>query len=201
MIIYGASGHGLVIKDILLRMGCDSVHFVDDADKPHWIGGQVVKPQSIEWNDKLPCVLGIGNNAIRQKLDLAITADFVKAIHPNSILAIGSEHIGAGTVIMAGVIVNTGTKVGRHAILNTSSSIDHECVIEDFVHVSPNATLCGNVSVGEGSHIGAGATIIQGITVGKWATIGAGAVVIRDVPDYAVVVGNPARTIRSVPKF
>jgi len=141
MIIYGASGHGLVIKDILLRMGCDSVHFVDDADKPHWIGGQVVKPQSIEWNDKLPCVLGIGNNSIRQKLDLAITADFVKAIHPNSILAIGSDQIGAGTVIMAGVIVNTGTKVGRHAILNTSSSIDHECVIEDFVHVSPNATI------------------------------------------------------------
>ena len=126
MIIYGASGHGLVIKDILLRMGCDSVYFVDDADKLHWIGGQVAKPQSIEWNDKLPCVLGIGNNAIRQKLDLVIIAEWVKAIHPNSILAIGSEHIGAGTVIMAGVIVNTGTKVGRHAILNTSSSIDHE---------------------------------------------------------------------------
>ena len=46
MIVYGASGHGLVIMDILLRMGCESVHFVDDADKPHWIGGQVVKPQS-----------------------------------------------------------------------------------------------------------------------------------------------------------
>jgi len=50
--------------------------------------------------------------------------------------------------------------------------------------------------VGEGTHIGIGATVIQGIKIGKWATIGAGAVVIRDVPDYAVVVGNPARIIR-----
>jgi acetyltransferase EpsM len=68
-------------------------------------------------------------------------------------------------------------------------------VIADFVHISPNATLSGNVKAGEGSHIGAGATIIQGITIGKWCTVGAGAVVIKDVPDYATVVGVPARVI------
>jgi len=52
------------------------------------------------------------------------------------------------------------------------------------------------VFIGEGTHVGIGASIIQGIKIGKWATIGAGAVVIRDVPDYAVVVGSPARIIK-----
>ena len=50
--------------------------------------------------------------------------------------------------------------------------------------------------VGEGTQIGINATIRQGINIGKWATIGAGAVIVKDVPDYAVVVGNPGKIIR-----
>jgi len=56
--------------------------------------------------------------------------------------------------------------------------------------------LAGNVEVGEGTHVGIGASVIQGVKIGKWATIGAGAVVIKDVPDFAVVVGSPARIIK-----
>ena len=82
------------------------------------------------------------------------------------------------------------------SIINTSCSIDHDCTLEDYVHVSPNATLCGTILVGEGTHIGAGATIIPNISIGKWVTIGAGAVIIENVPDHAVVVGNPGRIIK-----
>jgi acetyltransferase EpsM len=56
--------------------------------------------------------------------------------------------------------------------------------------------LAGNVTIGEGSHVGIGATVIQGITIGKWVTIGAGTVIIKDIPDYAVVVGNPGKIIK-----
>ncbi|MFC0184902.1 DapH/DapD/GlmU-related protein [Pseudarcicella hirudinis] len=68
--------------------------------------------------------------------------------------------------------------------------------MEDFVHISPNACICGGVSIGEGTHIGAGAIVIQGISIGRWATIGAGAVIVKNVPDYAVVVGNPGKIIK-----
>ncbi len=197
MIIYGASGHGLVIKDILLREGYPNIQFVDDADKPNWVGGAVLRPQSIIWHPNLPCILGIGHNGTRRKISMVITANFVTAIHPSSILAVDRENIQAGTVIMASTVINPECKIGHHVIINTSSSIDHECTVDDYVHISPNATLCGNVTVGEGAHIGAGATIIQGIRIGKWSTIGAGAVIIRDIPDYAVVVGNPGRIIRA----
>ena len=196
MIIYGASGHGLVIKDILERGGYSNIRFVDDADKPNWIGGIVLPPQEIDGLSKLPCILAIGKNDVRKKLSISLNGIFVSAVHPQAILAIDLKTIGEGTVIMAGVVVNPASQIGRHVILNTSASIDHECVIGAYVHISPNATLCGNVVVGEGAHIGAGATVIQGIRIGQWATVGAGAVVIRDVPDYAVVVGNPARILR-----
>jgi sugar O-acyltransferase (sialic acid O-acetyltransferase NeuD family) len=196
MIIYGASGHGLVIKDILERGGFSNIRFVDDSEKADWIGGLVLTPQEIDGLSKLPCILAIGKNDVRKKLSISLNGIFVSAVHPQAILAIDPKTIGVGTVIMAGVVVNPASQIGRHVILNTSSSIDHECYIGDYVHISPNATLCGNVVVGEGAHIGAGATVIQGIRIGQWATVGAGAVVIRDVPDYAVVVGNPARILR-----
>jgi len=93
-------------------------------------------------------------------------------------------------------IVQSAAKVGRHVLVNTAASIDHDNEIGDYAHVSPHATLCGHVKVGEGTHIGAGAVVIPSIRIGKWCTIGAGTVVIRDIPDYATAVGNPARVIK-----
>ncbi|MCG8386779.1 MAG: acetyltransferase, partial [Cytophagales bacterium] len=100
--------------------------------------------------------------------------------------------------IMPGTVVNAGTVIGEHAIINTSASVDHDCVIEDFVHIAPNSTLCGNVQVGEGTLFGAGAVAIPGVKIGKNCTVGAGAVVVNDVPAGATVVGNPAKIIKSL---
>lgn len=57
---------------------------------------------------------------------------------------------------MPGSVVNAGARVGDHVILNTCSSVDHDCIVEDFVHVSPGAHLAGNVTVKEGCHVGTG---------------------------------------------
>jgi len=65
------------------------------------------------------------------------------------------------------VIVNAGSIIGNHVILNTNCSVDHDCVIEDFVHVSPGATICGGVKIKEGVHIGAGAVVLPNLTIGK----------------------------------
>ena len=69
-------------------------------------------------------------------------------------------------------------------------------MIGDFVHISPNAALAGNITVKKGAHVGLGANIIQGITIGEHAMIGAGTVVLNDVPAHAVVVGNPGKIIK-----
>jgi acetyltransferase-like isoleucine patch superfamily enzyme len=60
--------------------------------------------------------------------------------------------------------------------------------------------LCDEVNIKKGVWIGAGATILPGVTIGKYAIVGAGAVVTKDVPDYGVVVGAPARLIKTLDK-
>jgi acetyltransferase EpsM len=193
MIIYGASGHGKVIADILKNKGVSDILFWDDNLNNLVNGYCLNKPLLTSEKDSV--IVAIGDNFVRKGIVDKNTFTYVSAIHPNAIIA-ENVTIQEGTVVMAGVIINPSTIIGKHCILNSACSIDHDCLLYDFVHVSPNATLSGSVQVGEGSWIGAGATIIHGINIGKWAIIGAGAVILNDVPDYAIIVGNPGKIIK-----
>jgi acetyltransferase EpsM len=103
--------------------------------------------------------------------------------------------IGANSVLMPGVIVNSNSRVGRHCILNTACSLDHDNMLEDGVQICPGVRSAGTVSFGARSFIGTGASIIPDIKIGRDAVVGAGAVVVRDVPAGGQVAGNPARAI------
>jgi len=198
MIVYGASGHGKVIIEILESVYTPVIEVWDDADKaPIWeYTVNKPLPQGTPVRDKM--VISIGANATRKRVAdrLQGIIGFGKAIHAATCIS-NRATISEGTVIMAGATINADTLVGRHCIVNTNASIDHDCILGDFVHISPNATLSGDVHVGEGTHIGAGASVIQGIRIGKWCTIGAGTVVIKDIPDHVTAVGNPARIIKT----
>ncbi len=196
MIVYGASGHGKVIMEILESINDPATEIWDDAERPPVWGVPVRKPA---YDDAYQSrvVISIGVNATRKKVAerLGGKVVFVTPIHAKTTISKRAV-IGEGTVVMAGVTVNADTVIGKHCIINTSCSIDHDCKLGDYVHISPNATLSGDVHVGEGTHVGSGASVIQGIKIGKWCTIGAGAVIIRDIPDHATAVGNPARVIK-----
>ena len=199
MYLFGASGHAKVIVDILSSHEIQVKGLYDeDVSKKELWGIPVIGKTSDFNNTHGECIVSIGRNDTRKKVVGALgEVKFASAIHRRSIL--GSHvKIGAGTVIMAGTIINADTKIGRHVIINTSASVDHDCIIDDFAHVAPNATLCGGVDIGEGTLIGAGATVTPLINIGKWCTIGAGSVVVEDIPDYSVVVGNPARLIKKI---
>lgn len=193
MNLYGASGHAKVIIDILKRSNIEISKIYDDNKNIKKIlGFNVTSFERLDNNDLF--IISIGNNKIRKSISQKLNAEYGQAIHPGSIID-PTVTIQDGTVIMAGTVINSSTKIGKHCIINTSASVDHDCILENFVHISPNATLCGGVKVGEGTQIGAGAVIIPGVIVGKWCTIGAGAVIIKDVPDGATVVGNPGRIV------
>lgn len=195
MIVFGASGHGKVVLDLLQAQGRRVERFVDDHPTTDAVLGVPVTGNDLpEADDQFEAVIAIGSNRVRQLIDARHRLAWVTGVHPTAAVSPFAE-VGEGTVVMAQAAINPSARVGRHCIVNTGVVVEHDCVIGDFAHISPGAALAGNVTVGEGTHVGTGASVIPGVTIGAWATVGAGAVVIRDVPDGATVVGNPARTL------
>jgi len=192
MYLYGASGHAKVIIDILLSQGIQITGLYDDNESIETLLGYPVFHKT---DISSPLIVSIGDNKIRKIISQKINVEFATAIHSSAIVSNFSK-IDEGSVVMQGAIMQANTIVGKHCIINTGASVDHDCVIEDYVHISPHATLCGNVSVGEGTWIGAGTVIIPGVKIGKWCTIGAGSVVTKDIPDNALAVGNRCKIIK-----
>jgi sugar O-acyltransferase (sialic acid O-acetyltransferase NeuD family) len=194
LILIGASGHGKVVADIALSNGY-SISFWDDNQLAILPKFSIYK-RNLFLNQNTQLIISIGDNAIRKKISQEYAPDsFINLFHNKSI--INEDCIfGIGNVVVSGVCINSSVTIGNHCILNTSCVIEHDCILENFVHISPNATLAGNVFVGEGTHVGIGASIIPGVKIGKWVIIGAGTIILNDVPDYAVIVGNPGKIIR-----
>lgn len=198
--ILGAGGHAKVVADAALRSG-RTIEFFDDA----WPRSSAVGPWPVTGDTdgllrepgRVEAVVAIGDNRVRLMKLRALAAagvPIVSVLHP--LCAIGSHvSIGNGTVMFAGAVLNPFAGLGEGCILNTSSSVDHDCVIADGVHIAPGAHIGGGVHVGEGSLIGIGATVKPGVTIGARVVVGAGAVVLSDVPDDDIVAGVPARTL------
>jgi sugar O-acyltransferase (sialic acid O-acetyltransferase NeuD family) len=194
--LFGASGHAKVVLDILFSRGVKVVSILDDNLKVVAFSAiPIIQTNLFQFTDEQEFIISIGDNAIRKKIVEKNIFKYYKAIHLDATVS-NFATVAEGTVIMPKAVVNAGAVVGSHCILNTGSVVEHDCVLASYVHVSPNASLAGNVTVGEGSHVGIGACVIQGVVIGKWTVIGAGAVVLNDVPDYAVVVGNPGKIIK-----
>ncbi|WP_242271409.1 acetyltransferase [Bacillus cereus group sp. BfR-BA-01310] len=207
LLIIGASGHGKVIADIALKMNkWQSISFLDDNEN-------VKTSMGIEIIDKSASIskyiadydffVGIGNNVIREKIQRQLEMEeaiIPVLIHPSAI--IGEQvYLGAGTVVMAGAVINCCTKVGKGCIINTASTIDHDNVIGDYAHISPGANLAGTVKVGRSTWLGIGSVISNNINITDKCKIGAGSVVIKDITELGTYIGVPARRIQDEKGF
>jgi UDP-N-acetylbacillosamine N-acetyltransferase len=208
VIVWGASGHALVVADILRLMGnYEILGYLDDVSpqrKGESFGGASIVGGRSELEGLIRrgvnrLALGVGDCEVRLKLAaLAVESGFtlVTAMHPSAIVA-PSARVGAGSVLCAGSVVNPEARLGIAVIVNTCASVDHECVIGDGVHLSPGTHLAGNVTVGRGTTVGIGSVARDGIRIGEGCVIGAGAVIVGDLPDHVVAYGVPARAVRS----
>jgi sugar O-acyltransferase (sialic acid O-acetyltransferase NeuD family) len=205
-IIIGYSGHAYVVLDILISNNYPIIGYCDSIEKElnpfqiTYLGKETeaYPLSSLQINNYFVC---IGDNSIRAKvlenLATKLKKPSINAIHSNAICASTVKwHPQGGILVAANATINPLVQIGKGVICNTSCTIEHECVIGDYVHIAPGAVLCGNVKVGNNTFIGANAVVKQGITIGKNVVIGAGSVVLHHLQDNVVVAGNPARVIR-----
>lgn len=97
--------------------------------------------------------------------------------------------IGAGTIVMHGVIVNAGATVGNNCIINTRALLEHDTTVEDHCHISTGAILNGDVHIGAGSFVGSGSVIKEGVTLGKRCIVGMGLAVRHNQSDHNRFLG------------
>ncbi len=203
-ICYGAGGHAAVVESAIIRGG--EYYIVGVADDGVPAGTRLIHAQVIGGKEQLAKFLengiskmhvAIGNNIIRKKIiDESVEFGFeiISIKHPGAIIEVKAE-INPGCFLAAQSVVGARAKIGQGCIINTAAVVEHDCILENCVHICPGAHLAGDVKVGEKTMVGTGAAIIPGINIGKNCVIGAGAVVIKDVKDNATVVGNPGRVI------
>lgn len=204
ILIYGAGGHAKGVIDVVERCHNYTIAgLVDTTDSAAtslmgyeiYDDIQVLSAKGIKHG-----IVALGDNVDRFRIVKDIRArypdfSFVTAVHPSVQMARNTS-VKEGTVIMAGCCIKPFTDIGRHCIVNSSSTIGHDVTIEDFASIGPGCTLGGHVAVGRFTAIGLGASVIQDIAIGDNSLVGAGSLVLKDVPENVVAYGMPCAVIR-----
>jgi sugar O-acyltransferase (sialic acid O-acetyltransferase NeuD family) len=208
-VIWGASGHAMVLRELLARGGDRVVALFDNdpavrspwADLTVHIGAAAFTAWCARGQPRplygAVAVGGARGSARRELAEILAAAgvELPALVHPAATIAADAA-VGQACQIMAGAVVGACVQMGDSVIVNTAASADHECRLGSGVHLAPRATLCGCVTVGENTLIGPGAVVLPRVRIGANTVIGAGAIVTRDVPDGVVAWGCPARVIR-----
>jgi sugar O-acyltransferase (sialic acid O-acetyltransferase NeuD family) len=202
LVMIGAGPGSLprIVAEALAAGGAPLAGYLDFGDDPQppttplrrlGDAGRLDDPSFLDAFDLVVAYQGPGRRALFE-LILERGGGLPVVSHPAATVS-ATAAIGAGTILSAGVIVQSDSRIGRFCVLNTACSVDHDNIVGDGVSVAPGARTAGRVTICDDAFIGLGAVIINGVTVGRRASVGAGAVVVRDVPEGVTVVGNPAR--------
>ena len=205
IIIVGASGFGTEILWLARRLGRNVAGFLDDTTekhKTHILGVPVLgainecgKYGSNEF------IVAIGSPRGRASVVSDLTGhgivEYATLVDPSAIVG-ENVSIGEGSIVCAGVICTVNVSIGRHTIINLNSTVGHEVEIDDFVTIAPNVSISGNIYLNNLVEVGTGATLREKLEVGAGSVVGMGSVLTKSVDENKIVVGNPARVIKSL---
>lgn len=206
IVVIGGGGHAKVLVSVLKSVPWDVVGYTDPRDRGvilgvPYVGDDTILPELLGTLDGCCAIIGLGKidaspTRIRLQEEVRALGFAFPVIVSTRALVNDEVELGPGTAVFDGVVVNSGTVTGSGCILNTNSTVEHDCRIGDNVHIASGATVCGTVTVGTSCMIGAGATVVQGVRICQECLIGAGATVCGDIETPGTYVGVPARRTR-----
>ncbi len=208
IVIFGASSHGSVVLDCLEKEGrFRVVGFVDSYKRKgsvqngyEILGTEYDLPYLCDVHNLYGGIIAIGDNFLRKYVTDKIKKvvphfNFISTVHPTAIL--GKDiSIGKGVAVLSGVIVNTNSKVGDFCILNTNSVLEHDGTMQPYSSLAPGVYTGGNFNLGRFSAVGLRANIIDNITIKEHTVIGAGSLVLKNIGNFVVAYGTPAKVVR-----
>ena len=206
VVVIGGGGHAKVLISVLKKSGYAIEGYTDKEDRGvilgvPYLGNDAILQDIGRKSPAFNAIIGIGKvdaSPLRLSLQNEIGAlgfDFPAICSPQAIIN-EAVSLGAGTAVLDGVVVNSGTDIGRACILNTRSTVEHDCRIGENVHIAPGVTLSGGVTIGDNCMVGTGANVIQSISICAGCLIGAGSTVVKDITVPGTYAGNPAKRIR-----
>jgi sugar O-acyltransferase (sialic acid O-acetyltransferase NeuD family) len=201
IVIIGSKGHAISVANVAVACGYAVAAFMDDERAGRdLLGSTIVRLASLPDYERAHIAIGIGDNAVRERVAGELLANlaedrFPALIHPSASVGIATA-IGAGTVVMPNGNIGPNSQVGRFVIVNTGASLDHDGRLGDFSSLAPRAVTGGHVTIGTRSAIGIGAAIRHGVQIGDDMVIGANSYVNRDFDRPGVAYGTPCKFVR-----
>jgi acetyltransferase EpsM len=209
LVIFGGRGGGTIVASSVRRISAsggalDLAGFLNDTMPAGTsLEGSPVLGSFADWKRQPDDMLFVAPlhkpkamlERSRRILELGVPANrWATVVDPLAVVAEGVAP-GAGSCIDCRAAIMPGARIGTHVAVRCGAVVSHDAEIEDFAFVGVNAVVCGYATVGTGAHVAPGAVIQERTRIGRYAVVGLGAVTVRDVPDYAIVVGNPGRVI------
>lgn len=211
--ILGGSGIGMIAASIVSRQKvCEVAGFLNDVIpvgseigkyKKHKVVG-TTKDLSRLMEDPeavfFIAYVGLSNEKTTYEKVSALNISeekLLSIVDETALIPDGYCQIGRGVLISPYCQLSPDVTIGDNCILLPNSFVGHDSTLEHFAHIATNSVIGANVVVGKGVHVGSNATVREKVHIGDYSLVGAGSVVLNDVEENSVVVGNPARILRS----
>jgi sugar O-acyltransferase (sialic acid O-acetyltransferase NeuD family) len=209
LVVLGGPGDGLSLAEGIRfaeRAGQDIslVGFLNDSmSRGELLHGVPILGRVADWQEVdadiqfIPAIQKVGDMPERARRVEALCIPpqrWGTFVHPAAVVSSDVE-IGGGSFVLSCATVQPSARIGRFAGIRAGAMLGHHCVIGDHTYVGPNATMCGRSVLQEGAYLGPGAVLMDGRVMAPYSLAGIAAAVTKDVSEYMIVFGNPARRV------
>ena len=203
--IFGSSGHAREIADLAYSLNHDFIFIKKNNSKDLLeTKYEYIEEGKLNLRDFDGFAIGVASNKIREKIFKKYeNLNWINLIHPSASFGISTEDEifkKKGLIICAGARCANSVILGNFQIINQNATIGHDCIIEDFVNISPGVNISGYVNIGKYSFLGTNSSIVNGtankrLIITKNTLIGAGSLILQSITESGTYVGSPAEKL------